>query len=83
MSTPPFTLHERSSFLFDLFSLMFNFSPYHYLSLRGRSKLRNALLKRAIADIPIILRMQNEGPGIYNMYQQAMIGEKEWHAFQT
>ncbi|CAM9492183.1 unnamed protein product [Ectocarpus sp. 13 AM-2016] len=45
-------------------------------------KLRNALLKRAIADIPIILRMQNEGPGIYNMYQQAMIGEKEWHAFQ-
>ena len=49
---------------------------------RLRGKLRNALLKRAIADIPIILRMQNEGPGIYNMYQQAMIGEKEWHAFQ-
>ncbi|CAM9921434.1 unnamed protein product, partial [Choristocarpus tenellus] len=45
-------------------------------------KLRNALLKRAIADIPIILRMQNEGPGIYNMYQQAMIGEKEWQSFQ-
>ena len=48
----------------------------------ARGKLRNALLKRAIADIPIILRMQNEDPGIYNMYQQAMIGEKEWHAFQ-
>ncbi|CAM9611260.1 unnamed protein product, partial [Hapterophycus canaliculatus] len=49
---------------------------------KDAGKLRNALLKRAIADIPIILRMQNEGPGIYNMYQQAMIGEKEWHAFQ-
>eukprot|EP00904_Undaria_pinnatifida_P012353 jgi/Undpi1/8248/HiC_scaffold_25.g10718.m1 len=49
---------------------------------KDTGKLRNALLKRAIADIPIILRMQNEGPGIYNMYQQAMIGEKEWHAFQ-
>eukprot|EP00752_Nemacystus_decipiens_P008132 g7272.t1 len=49
---------------------------------KDSGKLRNALLKRAIADIPIILRMQNEGPGIYNMYQQAMIGEKEWHAFQ-
>lgn len=47
-----------------------------------RAKLRNALLKRAIADIPIILRMQNEGPGIYNMYQQSMIGDREWHAFQ-
>ena len=45
--------------------------------------LRNALLKRAIADIPIILRMQNEGPGMHNMYQQAMIGDKEWRAFQA
>lgn len=49
---------------------------------KDKAKLRNALLKRAIADIPIILRMQNEGPGIYNMYQQSMIGDREWHAFQ-
>jgi hypothetical protein len=48
-----------------------------------RKVLRNALLKRAIADIPIILRMQNEGPGMHNMYQQAMIGDKEWRAFQS
>ncbi len=47
-----------------------------------KKNLRNVLLKRAIADIPIILRMQNEGPGMHNMYQQAMIGNKEWRAFQ-
>ncbi|CAM9778331.1 unnamed protein product, partial [Chrysoparadoxa australica] len=45
-------------------------------------KLRNALLKRAVADIPGILRMQNEGPGMHSMYQQTMIGEKEWRNFQ-
>ncbi|CAM9856564.1 unnamed protein product, partial [Phaeothamnion confervicola] len=49
---------------------------------QNKELLRRALLKRAIADIPIILRMQAEGPGMYNMYQQAMIGEKEWRAFQ-
>eukprot|EP00953_Heterococcus_sp_UTEX-ZZ885_P023687 13006-Heterococcus_DN1.PRE.2 len=46
-------------------------------------QLRNPLLKRAIADIPIILRLQKEGPGMQNMYQQAMIGDKEWQAYQA
>ncbi len=47
-----------------------------------KKALKNALMKRAIADIPIILRMQNEGQGMHNMYQQGMIGNKEWKAFQ-
>lgn len=67
--------------VFSIFLFFCSVSLYFY-AVCARGKMRNALLKRAIADIPIILRMQNEGPGIYNMYQQAMIGEKEWHAFQ-
>eukprot|EP01084_Bolivina_argentea_P004235 8062_1 len=50
--------------------------------LDDKKTLKSALMKRAIADIPIILRMQNEGQGMHNMYQQAMIGNKEWKAFQ-
>eukprot|EP00611_Tribonema_gayanum_P027327 TRINITY_DN6725_c0_g1_i4.p1 TRINITY_DN6725_c0_g1~~TRINITY_DN6725_c0_g1_i4.p1 ORF type:complete len:251 (-),score=93.39 TRINITY_DN6725_c0_g1_i4:153-905(-) len=45
--------------------------------------LRNPLLKRAIADIPIIMRLQKEGPGMQNLYQQAMIGDREWQAYQA
>mmetsp|Transcript_2752 Transcript_2752/g.4116 ORF Transcript_2752/g.4116 Transcript_2752/m.4116 type:complete len:197 (+) Transcript_2752:68-658(+) len=44
--------------------------------------LKNPLLKRAVEDLVVIMRLQREGPGIINLYKQAMIGEKEWRGFK-
>jgi hypothetical protein len=45
--------------------------------------LAQALMKRAIADIPILQHVQKESPGMNKLYSQSMCSEKQWRAFQN
>jgi hypothetical protein len=44
--------------------------------------LAQALMKRAIADIPILQHIQRESPGMNKLYSQSMCSEKQWRAYQ-
>ena len=45
--------------------------------------LAQALMKRAIADIPIVTRIQKESSGMNKLYSQSMCSAKQWRAYQT
>lgn len=59
----------------------------------GQSKLQNeagpsrvmaqALMKRAIADIPIVTHIQKESGGMNKLYSQSMCSVKQWRAYQA
>lgn len=59
----------------------------------GQSKLQNeagpsrvmaqALMKRAIADIPIVTHIQKESGGMNKLYSQSMCSVKQWRAYQN
>mmetsp|Transcript_34900 Transcript_34900/g.51910 ORF Transcript_34900/g.51910 Transcript_34900/m.51910 type:complete len:315 (-) Transcript_34900:230-1174(-) len=44
--------------------------------------LAQALMKRAIADIPIVLFIQKESPGMNKLYSQSMCSVRQWKAYQ-
>lgn len=44
--------------------------------------MAQALMKRAIADIPILQHIQKESPGMNKLYAQSMCSEKQWRAYQ-
>lgn len=48
----------------------------------GRT-LGQALMKRAIADIPLIQHMQKEAQGMYRLHGKNMCSEVQWRAFQN
>jgi hypothetical protein len=45
--------------------------------------LASALMKRAIADIPIVQHIQKESPGMNKLYAQSMCSVKQWRAYQA
>ena len=44
--------------------------------------LGQALMKRAIADIPLIQHMQREAQGMYRLHGKNMCSEVQWRTFQ-
>lgn len=45
--------------------------------------LAQALMKRAIADIPIVTHIQKESAGMNRLYSQSMCSVKQWRSFQA
>jgi len=45
-------------------------------------QLGQALMKRAIADIPLIQHMQKEAQGMYRLHGKNMCSEVQWRSFQ-
>lgn len=45
--------------------------------------LAQALMKRAIGDIPIVTHIQKESPGMNKLYAQSMCSVKQWRAYQA
>jgi hypothetical protein len=45
--------------------------------------LAQALMKRAIADIPMVSHIQKESGGMNKLYAQSMCSAKQWRAYQT
>jgi len=45
--------------------------------------LCQALMKRCIADIPIVSHIQKESPGMNKLYSQSMCSVKQWKAYQA
>jgi len=45
--------------------------------------LAQALMKRAIADIPIVTHIQKESPGMNKLYAQSMCSVKQWKTYQA
>jgi hypothetical protein len=45
--------------------------------------LAQALMKRAIADIPIVTHIQKESAGMNKLYSQSMCSVKQWRAYQA
>ena len=45
--------------------------------------LAQALMKRAIADIPIVSHIQKEAPGMNKLYSQSMCSVKQWRSYQA
>lgn len=45
--------------------------------------LGQALMKRAIADIPLIQHMQKEAQGMYRLHGKNMCSEVQWRTFQS
>lgn len=45
--------------------------------------LAQALMKRAIADIPIVAHIQKESPGMNKLYSQSMCSVKQWRSYQA
>lgn len=51
---------------------------------RGPSRvLAQALMKRAIADIPIVTLIQKESAGMNKLYAQSMCSVKQWKTYQA
>jgi len=46
-------------------------------------RLAQALMKRCIADVPLLQFMQRESPGMNRLYAQSMCSVKQWRSFQT
>jgi Preprotein translocase subunit Sec66 len=45
--------------------------------------LAQALMKRAMADIPMVQHIQKESPGMNRLYAQSMCSVKQWRAYQA
>jgi Preprotein translocase subunit Sec66 len=45
--------------------------------------MAQALMKRAIGDIPIVTHIQKESAGMNKLYSQSMCSVKQWRAFQA
>jgi hypothetical protein len=45
--------------------------------------LAQALMKRCIADIPIVQHIQKESAGMNKLYSQSMCSVKQWKAYQA
>jgi Preprotein translocase subunit Sec66 len=45
--------------------------------------LAQALMKRAIADIPIVTHIQKESAGMNKLYSQSMCSVKQWRSYQA
>uniref|UniRef100_A0A7S1BVB4 Uncharacterized protein n=1 Tax=Corethron hystrix TaxID=216773 RepID=A0A7S1BVB4_9STRA len=45
-------------------------------------RLAQALMKRCIADVPLLQFMQRESPGMNRLYSQSMCSVKQWRSFQ-
>jgi len=45
--------------------------------------MAQALMKRAIADIPIVTFIQKESPGMNKLYAQSMCSVSQWRAYQN
>ena len=45
--------------------------------------LAQALMKRAIGDIPIVTHIQKESPGMNKLYSQSMCSVKQWKTYQA
>lgn len=46
-------------------------------------QLAQALMKRCIADIPIVTHIQRESAGMNKLYSQSMCSVKQWKSFQA
>jgi hypothetical protein len=44
--------------------------------------MAQALMKRSIADIPIVTHIQKESAGMNKLYSQSMCSVKQWKAYQ-
>lgn len=45
--------------------------------------LAQALMKRAIGDVPIVTHIQKESAGMNKLYSQSMCSVKQWRAYQA
>jgi hypothetical protein len=45
--------------------------------------LAQALMKRCIADIPIVSHIQRESAGMNKLYSQSMCSVKQWKSYQA
>jgi len=45
--------------------------------------MAQALMKRCIADIPIVTHIQKESPGMNKLYSQSMCSVKQWRSYQA
>jgi hypothetical protein len=45
--------------------------------------MAQALMKRAIADLPIVQHIQKESTGMNKLYSQSMCSVKQWRAYQA
>jgi len=45
--------------------------------------LAQALMKRAMADIPLVQHIQREAPGMNKLYSQSMCSVKQWRNYQA
>jgi len=45
--------------------------------------LAQALMKRAMADIPLVQHIQKEAPGMNKLYSQSMCSVKQWRNYQA
>ena len=45
--------------------------------------LAQALMKRAIADIPLVTKIQKESSGMNKLYAQSMCSVNQWRAYQN
>lgn len=45
--------------------------------------MAQALMKRAIADIPIVTFIQKESPGMNKLYAQSMCSVNQWRSYQN
>jgi hypothetical protein len=45
--------------------------------------LAQALMKRCIADVPLITLIQKESPGMNKLYSQSMCSVKQWKSYQA
>jgi Preprotein translocase subunit Sec66 len=45
--------------------------------------MAQALMKRAIGDIPIVTHIQKESNGMNKLYSQSMCSVKQWRAYQA
>jgi len=45
--------------------------------------LAQALMKRSIADIPLVTHIQKESPGMNKLYAQSMCSVKQWQSYQA
>jgi hypothetical protein len=44
--------------------------------------MAQALMKRSIADIPIVTHIQKESAGMNKLYSQSMCSVKQWKSYQ-
>lgn len=56
--------------------------PADQQALAPQRLLAQALMKRAIADIPIVQHIQKESSGMNKLYSQSMCSVKQWRAYQ-